>query len=92
MKRFLFHKGFDLLGGDIQDVRFSGLDFPYFRFIKPGTYIDIGCGMSALAGFASIDRPYHGSWINFRINNYNYGSVDKMDADNRNIRYLDKQT
>jgi hypothetical protein len=62
---------------------------PYFRFIKEGTYIDIGSGMSALAGFASIDRPYHGNWINHRIKDYDYNNTDKMDADSRNIKILD---
>ena len=61
---------------------------PYFRFIKKGTYIDIGCGMSALAGFVNINRPYHGSWTNYRIKDYNFGSTDQMDADSRNIKYL----
>lgn len=63
---------------------------PYFKKYKDATFIDIGCGMSALAGFVSIDRPYLGSWINYRIKDYNYGSVDRMDADTRNIKYLDK--
>ncbi len=64
---------------------------PYFRYIKQGTYIDIGCGMSALAGFASINRPYHGSWINHRIKDYNFKNTDRMDSDERNVKYLDKQ-
>lgn len=61
---------------------------PYFRFIKEGTYIDIGSGMSALAGFASINRPYHGLWINHRMKDYDYGNTDRMDGDERNVKYL----
>jgi len=61
---------------------------PYFRFIKNGTYIDIGCGMSALAGFVSLNRPYFGSWINYRIKDYDFRTTDKMDADTRGIKYL----
>lgn len=61
---------------------------PYLRFITPGTYIDIGSGMSALAGFASINRPYHGNWTNYRIKDFDYKHTDHMDADSRNIKYL----
>lgn len=62
---------------------------PYFKNIKQATFIDIGSGMSALAGFASIDRPYHGSWINHRIKNYDYKNTDIMDGDLRNVKYLE---
>lgn len=62
---------------------------PLFKKIKQATFIDIGSGMSALAGFASIDRPYHGSWINYRIKHYDYKNIDIMDSDLRNVRFLE---
>ena len=51
----------------------------HFKTIKPAVYLDIGCGVSALAGTTSISRPYFGSWINYRINGYDYSSVDPID-------------
>ena len=45
--------------------------------------------MSALAGTVETDRPYYGSWTNFRIKNYNYSKVDStnfnMKKDNPKI-------
>jgi hypothetical protein len=59
-----------------------------FKTIKNAIYIDVGCGISALAGLTSINRPYYGNWINYRLNNYDYSNIDKMDSDNRNIIIL----
>jgi hypothetical protein len=50
-----------------------------FKKYKNAIFIDIGCGMSALAGTTSIKRPYFGSWTNFRIKNYNYSEMDPID-------------
>lgn len=61
---------------------------PKFKELHNGTFIDVGCGMSALAGFGAIDRPYFGSWINYRIKNYDFRNTDKMDADMRNIKFI----
>ena len=46
---------------------------------KNAIFIDIGCGMSALAGTCSTDRPYFGSWINYRLRDYDYKNIDPMD-------------
>ncbi len=43
-------------------------------------FIDVGCGISALAGLVSNDRPYFADWINFRLKNFDYSQVDVMDA------------
>lgn len=59
-----------------------------FKEYKNRIFIDIGCGLSALAGTCGIDRPYFGNWINYRLKNYNYNGMDKMDFDNRNVKYL----
>ncbi len=43
-------------------------------------FLDVGCGISALAGLTSNDRPYFADWLNFRMKDYDYGEVDVMDA------------
>ena len=61
-----------------------------FKKYNNAVFIDIGCGMSALAGMCGIDRPYFGSWKNFRLINYNYVNADPMDFNikNGNVVYL----
>ena len=61
-----------------------------FKNYKSAIFIDIGCGMSALAGMCGIDRPYFGGWTNYRLKNYNYSSADPMDFNdsNGNVKYL----
>jgi len=46
-------------------------------------FLDAGGGISALAGFAGYERQYFADWINFRLKDYDYEGVDKMDADER---------
>jgi hypothetical protein len=46
---------------------------------KNAIYIDVGCGISALAGTTALERPYFGSWTNFRLRDYDYSQVDQMD-------------
>lgn len=61
-----------------------------FKEYKNAVFIDIGCGMSALAGTCGIDRPYFGNWVNYRLLGYDYSSVDPMDINltNGNVKYL----
>ena len=47
-----------------------------FKNYKNALFIDIGCGMSGLAGTVETDRPYFGNWINYRLKNYDYSHVD----------------
>lgn len=49
-----------------------------FKEYKNALFIDIGCGMSALAGTVETHRPYFGNWINYRLINYDYSIVDSM--------------
>ena len=42
-------------------------------------FIDVGCGICALAGTVDIRRPYMGSWKNYRLKNYNYKTIDQID-------------
>lgn len=44
-------------------------------------FIDVGCGISALAGLVSNTRPYFADWVNYRLKGYDYSSVDVIDAD-----------
>lgn len=47
-----------------------------FKEYKKAIFIDIGCGMSGLAGTVETHRPYFGSWSNYRIKNYDYSKID----------------
>tara|TARA_B100001250_G_scaffold308676_1_gene270566 strand:+ start:308 stop:1168 length:861 start_codon:yes stop_codon:yes gene_type:complete len=47
-----------------------------FKNYKDAIFIDIGCGMSGLAGTVETHRPYFGSWNNYRIKTYDYSKVD----------------
>lgn len=47
-----------------------------FKNYKNAIFIDIGCGMSGLAGTVETDRPYFGSWTNYRIKDYDYSKID----------------
>lgn len=44
-------------------------------------FIDVGCGISALAGLVSNDRPYFADWVNFRLKDFDYSKIDVMDAE-----------
>jgi hypothetical protein len=63
-----------------------------FKEMNNAIFIDVGCGISALAGTTSIERPYFGSWINYRLKNWNYNNMDPIDfydTPNLNIKILD---
>ena len=62
-----------------------------FKEYKNAIFIDIGCGMSALAGTCGTERPYFGSWINYRLKNGDdYSKVDPMDFNitQDNVKYI----
>ena len=50
-----------------------------FPDYKKGIYIDVGCGLTALAGTTSLERPFFGDWINYRLKNYDYSRMDPAD-------------
>lgn len=62
-----------------------------FKNYKNAVFIDIGCGLSALAGTCGIDRPYYGGWTNYRLKDYNYRKIDQMDfnIENGNVKFLE---
>jgi hypothetical protein len=47
-----------------------------FKNYKNAIFIDIGCGMSGLAGTVETHRPYFGSWINYRLKDFDYSKID----------------
>lgn len=61
-----------------------------FKKYKNAIFIDIGCGMSGLAGTVETHRPYFGSWVNYRIKNYDYSRVDPTNFNDNidNIKVL----
>lgn len=63
-----------------------------FKEYKKALFIDIGCGMSGLAGSVETHRPYFGSWTNYRIKNYNYSNVDptNFNLNVDNVKILNK--
>lgn len=52
-----------------------------FKEVTNSVFIDVGCGISALAGLTSNGRPYFGDWVNFRLKDFDYNAIDVMDAD-----------
>jgi hypothetical protein len=50
-----------------------------FKTYKNAVFLDVGAGISALAGCTSLERPYFGAWTNYRLKNYNYSNTDIMD-------------
>ena len=64
-----------------------------FKELQPtALFIDVGCGISALAGTTSVERPYFGSWMNYRLRRWDYSDVDPIDfrdTASRNVVYLD---
>jgi hypothetical protein len=49
--------------------------------IKNAIYLDIGAGIDGLAGLIDPERPYAANWINYRLKNYNYGTIDVLNYD-----------
>jgi hypothetical protein len=50
-----------------------------FKNYSNSVFIDVGCGISALAGTTSLERPYFGGWTNFILSGYNYSEMDRID-------------
>ncbi len=72
---------------------------PLLKHYKDAVFIDVGAGIDAIAGIVCQDRPYFAEWVNYRIEGYDYSSIDFMDQgspswNNKNYknRTLSKQT
>lgn len=61
-----------------------------FKEYYNAVYIDVGNGLSAIAGNTTKIRPYAGGWTNYRIKKYDYSKMDPMDfTKNENIILID---
>lgn len=55
---------------------------PLLKMHSDAIFIDVGCGIDALAGVVCQERPYFADWVNYRISDYDYTQVDFMDQNN----------
>lgn len=60
-----------------------------FKKYRNASFIDVGCGIDALAGCVSSTRPYFYNWINFRLSSHDYSDIDYMKYNHANEKYLD---
>lgn len=62
-----------LIGAGVSKLKF----FYNLKNIKPdGIFIDVGHGLDAIAGIADYNRPYFGSWQNYKMKDYDYSIID----------------
>lgn len=47
-----------------------------FKEYKGAIYLDVGCGIDAIAGVIEPERPYFGGWVNYRIKSFDYSVID----------------
>ena len=45
---------------------------------KNAIFMDVGAGIDMIAGCINVKRPYAGSWINYRIEGYDYSKIDYL--------------
>lgn len=55
---------------------------PLLRHYNNAVFIDVGCGIDAIAGIVCQDRPYFAEWTNYRLKDYDYSKIDFMDQGN----------
>lgn len=55
-----------------------------FKKYKDRPFLDIGCGIDAIAGSVNTKRPYFGSWKNYRLKNFDYSGVDYLNYNHGN--------
>lgn len=61
------------IGAGVAKLKF----FHNLKKVKPnGIFIDIGHGLDAIAGLADYERPYFGSWQNYKMKSYDYSGID----------------
>lgn len=52
---------------------------PLFKTYSNAIFIDVGCGLDAIAGVVCQERPYFADWINYRLSGYDYSKIDFLD-------------
>lgn len=55
---------------------------PLLKLHSNAVFIDVGCGVDAIAGIVCQERPYFAEWTDYRIKNYDYSKIDFMDKGN----------
>jgi 2-polyprenyl-3-methyl-5-hydroxy-6-metoxy-1,4-benzoquinol methylase len=55
---------------------------PLLKAQSDAVFLDIGCGMDAIAGIVCQDRPFFADWVNYKIKDYPYDLIDFMDEGN----------
>ncbi len=59
-----------------------------FKKYRHASYIDIGCGIDALAGCLTTSRPYFFNWTNYRLSDHDYSDIDYMKYKHENEKFL----
>jgi len=54
---------------------------------RDAVFLDVGSGIDALAGIIDHNRPYMGEWINHRVQDFDYDSLDILQYDIWNTPY-----
>ena len=49
-----------------------------FKKYTDAVFMDVGAGIDMIAGCINIKRPFAGSWVNYRIEGYDYTNVDYL--------------
>jgi hypothetical protein len=55
---------------------------------KKAIYVDVGSGIDALAGIIDTERPYFGAWTNFQLKDFDYGRMDYLGFNGKNIKII----
>ncbi len=49
-----------------------------FKSYKNAIFMDVGAGIDMISGCINVKRPFAGSWINYRIEGYDYSKIDYL--------------
>jgi hypothetical protein len=49
-----------------------------FKKYTNAIFMDVGAGIDMIAGSINNTRPYAGSWVNYRLRDYNYSNIDYL--------------
>ena len=55
---------------------------PLLQQYSNAVFIDVGAGIDAIAGIICQERPYFSEWVNYRLKDYDYSTIDFMDKEN----------
>ena len=49
-----------------------------FKKYTDAVFLDVGAGIDMISGCVNIHRPFAGSWVNYRIKDYDYSNIDYL--------------